>query len=156
MTNNDLLRRLAYTFDLDDDDVAALFSTDEERSERAQVRRWLRFEEDPEFAEVSDVLMARFLDAFIVSRRGPAPGSPRPPETRLNNNIVLRKLKIALNLHESDMLRLMKSGGREVGKPEMSALFRREGHKHYRVCGDDFVRTFMEGVQREFGPDVID
>ncbi len=156
MDNNNILRRLRYTFDLDDSDVMALFSTPDEQVTREQISNWLKHDDDPDFEPLADVPMARFLDAFIVLRRGPRDGPARPPETRLNNNLVLRKLKIALNLHEVDMLRLMKLGGRAVSKPELSALFRREGHKHYRVCQDQFLRKFLVGVQKEFGPDVED
>ena len=154
--NNNILRRLRYTFDLDDSEVMALFSVEGEEVTRAQISSWLKHDDDPDFAPVGDVHMARFLDAFIVKKRGPRDGPARPTETRLTNNIVLRKLKIALNLHEADMLKLMKIGGMPVGKPELSALFRRAGHKHYRNCQDQFLRKFLVGVQKEYGPDVED
>jgi uncharacterized protein YehS (DUF1456 family) len=154
--NNNILRRLRYTFDLDDSGVMALFSTEEEPVTRAQISSWLKHDEDDDFERLGDAHMARFLDAFIVLRRGPRDGPPRPTELRLTNNIVLRKLKIALNLHEADMLRLMKVGGLPISKPELSALFRRAGHKHYRDCQDQFLRKFLVGVQKELGPDVED
>jgi uncharacterized protein YehS (DUF1456 family) len=154
--NNNILRRLRYTFDLNDTAVMALFSTEAEQVTREQVCAWLKNDEDPDFVKLDDASMARFLDAFIVLRRGPRDGPPRPTELRLTNNIVLRKLKIALNLHEADMLRLMEVGGLPISKPELSALFRRAGHKHQRHCQDQFLRKFLVGVQREMGPDVKD
>ncbi|CAR41331.1 putative conserved hypothetical protein [Proteus mirabilis HI4320] len=33
-----------------------------------------------------------------------------------------------------------------VSKPELSAIFRKLGHKNYRNCGDQLVRYFLKGL----------
>ena len=48
--------------------------------------------------------LAAFLNGLINERRGRKEGSPAKPEKRLNNNIILRKLKIAFNLRDEDVL----------------------------------------------------
>ncbi len=44
------------------------------------------------------------------------------------------------------MLKTFSKGGFEITKPEMSALFRRKGHRHYKECGDQIMRKFLKGL----------
>lgn len=133
--------------------MIALFGSDAGEVTREQVSNWLKRDDDPDFERLEGAPMARFLDGFITLRRGERDGPARPPEQHLTNNIVLRKLKIALNLHDTDMLRLLELGDMPIGKPELSALFRRAGHKHYRECQDQLLRKFLVGVQRAYRPE---
>ena len=76
---------------------------------------------------------------------------PQPvPETSLNNNIIFRKLKIALNLQAEEVLALIKQADFSMSKHELSAFFRKPGHKHYRECRDQVLRYFLKGVQLKY------
>lgn len=44
------------------------------------------------------------------------------------------------------MLSFFKLGGAELSSSELSALFRKEGHKNYRECGDKYIRVFLKGL----------
>jgi uncharacterized protein YehS (DUF1456 family) len=92
-------------------------------------------------------LLSFFLDGLIVQRRGRRESAEAPkPDASLNNNAILKKLRIALDLKEEDMLTLMKLAGVTISKSELSALFRNKGHKHYKECGDQFLRNFLQGL----------
>ena len=65
----------------------------------------------------------------------------------MNNNIIFRKLKIALNLRDDDILALFKLADLEVSKHEISALFRKPEQIQYRECKDQFLRNFIYGMQ---------
>ena len=65
---------------------------------------------------------------------------------------MLRKLRIAFDLKEEDMLEVLDMGNFRVSKPELSALFRKEGHKHYRECGNEILRYFLDGLTARLGP----
>jgi uncharacterized protein YehS (DUF1456 family) len=81
-----------------------------------------------------------------VHRRGPREESkPRPPEV-VTNNTVLKKLRVAFELREDDLLAMMTSAGFQVSRPELSALFRAPSHKNYRPCGDQFLRNFLKAL----------
>lgn len=73
-------------------------------------------------------------------------------EQRLTNNIIFRKLKIALSLQADDVLEFLSLAGFKLSKHELSAFFRRPGHKHYRVCKDQVLRNFLQGVQMKYRP----
>jgi len=70
----------------------------------------------------------------------------RKSDTQLTNNTILKKLRIALELKEDDMLAILRLAGVEISKHELTALFRKEGHKNYKECGDQFLRKFLKGL----------
>jgi len=153
VTNNDILRRLRYAFDFDDKKMIALFAAADLKVTREQISNWLKKEEDPAYEACHDKLFATFLNGFINDKRGKKEGPQPEPEKRLNNNIILRKLKIALNLKDDDMLAIMALAPFKMSKPELSALFRKQDHKHYRQCQDQILRNFLKGLQAKYRPD---
>lgn len=154
MENNDILRRIRYIFDISDAGMMAIFGKAGHEVTRAQVSDWMKKEDDPAFQLCEDVLLATFLNGFINDRRGKKEGPQPEPETQLTNNIVLRKLKIALNLQADDMLAIMTTAGLRFSKHEISAFFRKPGHKHYRTCKDQVLRNFLKGLQMKHRPAV--
>lgn len=150
MTNNDILRRIRYTFDLSDSQMIAIFSQADHEVTREEISDWLKKDDDPAFKDCSDTRMASFLNGFINKRRGKREGAQPKPETRLNNNIIFTKLKIALNLKAEEIIELLALAGFHIGKHELSAFFRRPDHKHYRECKDQILRNFLKGVQLKF------
>jgi len=152
VTNNDILRRLRYAFDFDDKKMIALFAAADLKVTREQISNWLKKEEDPAYEACHDKLFATFLNGFINDKRGKKEGPQAEPEKRLNNNIILRKLKIALNLKDDDMLAVMALAPFKMSKPELSALFRKPDHKHYRQCQDQILRNFLKGLQAKYRP----
>lgn len=153
MTNNDVLRRVRYVFDFDDDQMIALFALAGGQVSREQVSAWLKRDDDPAIEPCPDVQLATFLNGLIVDRRGKREGPPPKPEQRLTNNIILRKLRIALNLRDDGMLAVLALAGFEFSKHELSALFRKPSHKHFRPCQDQVLRTFLKGMQIKYRGD---
>lgn len=149
MTNNDVLRRIRYIFDLDDSQVIAVFGLAGVEATRAEISDWLKKEDDADYKKCSDRQFASFLNGLIVEKRGRKDGPQPEPEAVLNNNIIFRKLKIALNLQADDVLGLVNRGDFNISKHELSAFFRKPGHKHYRECKDQVLRNFLNGLQQE-------
>lgn len=153
MTNNDILRRIRYIFDLSDAAMIAIFGLADCTVTREQVSDWLKKEEDPAYQKCSDSQFALFLNGLINDKRGKKEGGQPEPEKRLNNNIIFVKLKIALNLKAEDICEIMELANFPVGKHELSAFFRRPGHKHYRECQDQMLRNFLKGLQLKYRAD---
>lgn len=150
MTNNDILRRLRYTFDFSDSKMIALFAIADVTVTREQISNWLKKEEDPDYKNCSDVQLASFLNGLITDKRGKKEGPQPKPEKSLNNNIVFRKLRIALNLQAEDILDIMALADLKISKHELSAFFRKPDHKHFRSCKDQILRNFIKGLQLKF------
>ena len=63
------------------------------------------------------------------------------------------KLKIAFNLKADETLALLALNDLEISKHELSAFFRKPGHKHHRACKDQVLRNFLQGLQLKYrGP----
>ena len=150
MTNNDILRRLRYIFDFDDSKMIALFGLADLEVNRSQVSDWLKKENDPAYKNCTDEQLAIFLNGLIVLKRGKKEGPQPEPEKRLTNNIIFRKLKIALDLKADDILNLLKLVNLRMSKHELSAFFRRPNHKNYRECKDQILRKFLKSVQLKY------
>jgi len=150
MTNNDILRRLRFTFDFDDTKMIALFGLAGLEVSRGQVSDWLKKEEDPAHQKCSDRQLAIFLNGLINHKRGKKEGPQPEPEQRLTNNIIFRKLKIAMDLKADHILEILKSVNLRLSKHELSAFFRRPDHKNYRDCQDQILSKFLKGVQLKY------
>jgi uncharacterized protein YehS (DUF1456 family) len=150
MTNNDILRRIRYTFNFDDTKMIAIFGLAGLDVTRAEISDWLKKEEDPDYQKCNDVTLASFLNGLIIDKRGKKDGPQPEPETSLTNNIIFRKLKIALNLQAEEVLMLIKRADFSMSKHELSAFFRKPDHKHYRKCKDQVLRYFLKGVQLKY------
>jgi uncharacterized protein YehS (DUF1456 family) len=148
--NNDILRRIRYTFDLGDSKMMEIFSSTGYRVTRAQISDWLKKDDDPAFKPFNDSQLAIFLNGFIQSKRGKKEGEQPQPEKRLTNNIIFRKLKIALDLKDEDILQLLESADFRMSKHELSAFFRKTTHKHYMPCKDQVLRNFLQGIQLRY------
>jgi uncharacterized protein YehS (DUF1456 family) len=149
MINNDVLRSIRYMLDLSDNKVVEITRLADPAFplEKADVQAFLRKDEDPGYAECSDRVLAHFLDGLVVHFRGRNDSlPPRPVETRINNNVVLKKLRVAFELRDVDMHEVFAAAGFPVSKPELSALFRQPGNRNYRACGDQLLRNFLKGL----------
>lgn len=147
MTNNDILRRFRYAVDLDDGTMVDVFAHAGEVVDETLVRAFMAREDDSQHQPLNDAMLDAFLDGLILYTRGPQPdGVVAVPRQRLNNNVILRKIRIALQLREEDMLDLFAHAGFPLSRAELSALFRRPGHKNYKVCGDQILRNFLNGL----------
>jgi uncharacterized protein YehS (DUF1456 family) len=149
MINNDLLRQLRYALNINDSTMIEIFKLAGHGIEQSALTGLLKKEDEEGFADCSNAVLRYFLDGFIVYKRGrreTKPGETRKPDTRLTNNAILKKLRIALELKEDDMLAILRLADVEISKPALTALFRKEGHKNYKECGDQFLRKFLKGL----------
>ena len=155
MTNNDVLRRIRYIFDYNDTKMISIFELADLKVSREQISDWLKKDDDPAYKALSDTQLAIFLNGLINQKRGKKDGPQPAPEKTLNNNIIFRKLKIALNLKEEDTLAILELANLRISKHELSAFFRRADHKHYRACKDQVLRNFLKGLQLKYRPTAI-
>ncbi|RJE74827.1 DUF1456 family protein [Reichenbachiella sp. MSK19-1] len=147
MTNNDILRRVRYALDLNDAQMVAIFGLNEQVVTKAQVKAWLTKNEEPGFVELPDRDLSNFLDGLITDKRGKKEGAKPITTTRLNNNIIFRKLRIAMNLDEAATLALYELADMPISRHELSAFFRNPKQPQYRSCQDQFLRNFLNGLQ---------
>ncbi len=147
MTNNDTLRRLRYALNIDDAKVAEVIALTGRETTADEVVSWLKREDESGYIELPHALLCRFLDGLIIEKRGPHPSGTIPePLDFLPNNEILKKLRIALNLKEEDVLAVFKKAEFVVTKAELGSFFRKEGHRNYRKCPEQVLRKFIHGL----------
>ncbi|AUC75592.1 MULTISPECIES: DUF1456 family protein [Flavobacteriaceae] len=64
----------------------------------------------------------------------------------MTNNDILKKLRVAHQLRDTDIVDILALVDFRVTKSELNALFRREDHPNYVECGDQILRNFLNGL----------
>jgi len=149
MTNNDILRRLRYALNISDPAMVKIFKLSGYEIEQSMLTALLKKEDEEGYVACSDKVMELFLDGLILHRRGrkeTVQGQEKKSGSSLTNNAILKKLRIALELKEDEMIEILKLAGVNMSGHELTALFRKEGHRNYKECGDQFLRNFLKGL----------
>jgi uncharacterized protein YehS (DUF1456 family) len=153
MTNNDILRQLRYALNINDSTMIEIFKLADHKIEQSNLTGLLKKEDEEGFFNCGDAVLGYFLDGLILHKRGRKeikPGETRKSDTRLTNNTILKKLRIAMELKEDDMLAILRLADVDISKSELTALFRKEGHKNYKECGDQFLRKVLRGLSLRY------
>ncbi|SEM93185.1 Uncharacterized conserved protein YehS, DUF1456 family [Mesobacillus persicus] len=163
MINNDILIRLRYALDIKNTDMVEIFKLGGIKVTKDEVLKMLTkpkedydddfdYEiEDDESMKLNNGTLESFLNGLITFKRGkqePKPGQPETPalSNESVNNILLKKVKIALALTNEDMIDILAKAGVTVTKGEIGAILRKKGHKNYKECGDKYARNFLKGL----------
>jgi uncharacterized protein YehS (DUF1456 family) len=64
----------------------------------------------------------------------------------LTNNDILKKIRVALELRDDDVINILKLADFEISKSELSALYRKPDQPNYKECGDQLLRNFLNGL----------
>jgi uncharacterized protein YehS (DUF1456 family) len=147
MTNNDVIRRLRYTYNYSDSEMISFFENIDVIVSRAEVSAWLKSDDDQDFVALNDRQLAAFLNGLIIAHRGKKDDKAPVVETSLTNNDILKKLKIAFQLKSEDVLELFQLAGKSVSKHELSSFLRRPDHPKYNELMDQYLRNFLLGLQ---------
>lgn len=154
MIHNDVLRAIRYCLDISDARLADIIKLGGLDTAKQDVIDYLKREDEDGYRDCPDEVLAHCLDGLIIHKRGRDDSRPPvPPELPVYNNQVLKKLRVAFELREEDVLALMSHAGFQVSKPELNALFRKPDHKNYRRCGDQFLRNFLKGLTLRLRPE---
>lgn len=149
MANNDLLCSIRDALNIDDATMVQIFRQSGREVGQSTIAAFLKTEEQDDYIPCSDPVFGFFLNGLIIHKRGPQEGAPTPaekPVAALTNNAILKKLRIALDLKEDDLIGILALAGVAVTKHELTALFRKQGHKHYKECSKQLLRDFIKGL----------
>lgn len=160
MNNNDLLLRLRYALDIKDSDIVEAFQLGGVEISREEERALLTkvYEQDKEKAPfeknvyekmLNNQAFDAFLNGFILLKRGQPKNpalQPQSGEIKHINNVLLKKVKIALSLTSEDLLDIFAEAEVYPSKGELGAILRKEGHRNFKPCGDKYARNFLKGL----------
>ena len=147
MTHNDFLRSIRYLLNVNDSTLADILSLANLEVSIAEIVAFLKKEDEAGYRACGDRVMAHFLNGLVVYKRGPDPSRPpQPIEIPVTNNTVLKKLRVAFELKDSDIIALFAKTGLRVSKAELGAFCRRPDHRNYRECGNQFLRNLLKAM----------
>lgn len=147
MLSNDILRSVRYILKANNNDLVRILALGNVEATAEQIAVWLRKEDEEGFQRCPDIVLSSFLNGLIYEKRGKDESAPAlEPERRINNNIVLKKLRIAFSLKTDDILAILTEQQFRVSMPEITAMMRAPDHKNFRECGDQFLRYFLRGL----------
>lgn len=64
----------------------------------------------------------------------------------LTNNDILKKLRVALQLKDEDIVKILKLADFEISISEVNAIYQKPDHHNYKECGDQLLRNFLDGL----------
>ena len=147
MVSNDILRSVRYILKMNNQDLLRIFALGDTVVTAEQLAPWLRKEDEEGFVRCPDIMLSCFLNGLIYEKRGRDESAPAlAVERRVNNNIMLKKLRIAFSLKTDDILAILTEQKFRVSIPEITAMMRAPDHKNFRECGDQFLRYFLRGL----------
>ena len=115
---------------------------------------WMKQEKFEGFKPMPDQSLAALLNGLIAAKRGLKDGVIPEHESELNNNLILRKMKIALNLKDQDIVDIFRVANMRVSKSEINAFFRDPKSPDFRWCKDQFLRNFLQGLVLQSKDDI--
>lgn len=168
MNNNDILIRLRYALDIKDSDMIEIFNLGGINISKEELLRMLlnpkkdgdvkvkddEFIANKDMKKCNNYMLESFFNGFIIFKRGKQDKNTSEPgkhefmikDNKAVNNVMLKKIKIALSLTSEDMLDIFELSGITLSKSELSAVLRREGQRNHKECGDRYARNFLKGL----------
>ncbi len=147
MIHNDVIRSIRYMLEINDNKLIQIIKLDGLSLLQSEIEAFVKKEDDVGFIPCPDIVMSHFLNGLIYFKRGK--DESRPPlatEEFVSNNTILKKLRVAFELKDDDIATILNEAGFKVTTTELGSFFRKEDHRNFRPCGDQFLRNFLKGL----------
>jgi len=147
ISTNEILYRIQKALSLSMADILEAYKLETYEIEPSHLESLLKRRLDKGFKLCSYEELGVFLDGFVTLKRGPSPKKTNDDEAvELTNNLILKKLRIALELKEAETEIIFGLADVELTKQQLASLFRKEGHKNFKPCSDELLMAFLEGL----------
>jgi len=147
MQINDILFKIKTALSLKNSDIVKLYSLVNYNITEERIDNILKRRQDQGYEEATYEELGLFLDGLVVLKRGENPKKSESDEVvELTNNLILKKLRVAMNLKESELVIVFALAEVTLSKRQIGSLFRKEGGKNFKVCSDELLMAFIEGL----------
>jgi len=144
---NEILYHIQKALNLSIEEMIKAYTLEEYKMETSHLEALLKRRNDEGFMLCSYEELGLFLDGLVTLKRGPSPTKKNAEESvELTNNLILKKLRIALELKEAETEIIFSLGEAELNKQQLASLFRKEGHKNFKECSDELLTAFLDGL----------
>jgi uncharacterized protein YehS (DUF1456 family) len=147
INTNEVIYKLQQALSLTLEEMIEAYKLENYDMSQIHLKRLLTRRQEKDFMLCSYEELGVFLDGLVTLKRGPSPKKPHEREViELSNNLILKKLRIALELKEAETEIIFGLADVELSKQQLASLFRKEGHKNFKVCSDELLMAFLEGL----------
>lgn len=147
ISTNEILYRIKKALNLSNEEMIEAYRLEDYTMETSRLDSLLKRRHDKNFQLCSYEELGVFLDGLVSLKRGPSPKKSSEEEAvELTNNLILKKLRIALELKEAEVEIIFGLADVELSKQQLASFFRKEGHKNFKTCSDELLMAFLDGL----------
>jgi len=147
MQINDILFKIKTALSLSSSEIIEAYSLVDFTMSEERVGNILKRHQDKGYEEATYEELGLFLDGLVVLKRGENSKKVGADEVvELTNNLMLKKLRVAMNLKESELVIIFALAEVTLTKRQIGSLFRKEGGKNFKACSDELLMAFIEGL----------
>ena len=147
MKINDILFRIKTALSLENKSIHEAYALVEYEMSQERLENILKKRQDTGYEDATYEELGLFLDGLVLLKRGVS-STPRDEDeiVALSNNLILKKLRVALELKEPELVILFALAEITITKRQIGSLFRKEGGKNFKPCSDELLLAFLEGL----------
>ena len=146
ISTNEILFRIQKALHLTTDEMLEAYKLENYKMLEPHLKDLLKRRQEPGFMLCSYEELGVFLDGLVTLKRGPSPKKKDDEVIELTNNLILKKLRIALELKEAETEIIFGLADIELTKQQLASLFRKETHKNFKPCSSELLMAFIEGL----------
>ncbi len=148
VNTNDILYRIKKALNLSMDEMLKAYTLANYPMTQEHLDALLKRKYDKGFETCTYEELGVFLDGLIALKRGPSPKKANENDAvMLTNNLILKKLRVALELKEPETELVFNLADVMLSKQELKSLFRKEEHKNFKPCSNALLMAFIEGLE---------
>lgn len=146
LSTNEILYRIKKALNLSEEEILKAYELEGYEMQASHLDALLKRRQDKNFQLCSYEELGVFLDGLVTLKRGPSPKKNTNEDVELTNNLILKKLRIALELKEAETEIIFGLADVTLTKQQLASLFRKESHKNFKKCSDELLMAFLEGL----------
>ena len=146
ISTNEILYRIQKALNLSMEDMLEAYKLEGYKMDGVHLDALLKRRQETGFELCSYEELGLFLDGLVTLKRGPSPKKDDNQVVELTNNLILKKLRIALELKEAETEIIFGLAEVELTKQQLASLFRKESHKNFKPCSGELLMSFLEGL----------
>jgi uncharacterized protein YehS (DUF1456 family) len=147
MKINDILFNIKKALSLSSSELIEAYALAEYIMNKERLENILKRRQDEGYQEATYEELGIFLDGLVLFKRGVNEKETTTDEVvDLTNNLIMKKLRVALELKEPELLIVFGLAEIHMSKRQIGSLFRKEGTKNFRPASDELLMAFIEGL----------
>ena len=146
ISTNEILYRIQKSLKLSMEEMLEAYKLEGYKMDGVHLDALLKRRQEKDFQLCSYEELGVFLDGLVTLKRGASPKKDDAEVVELTNNLILKKLRIALKLKEAETEIIFGLAEIELTKQQLASLFRKESHKNFKPCSAELLMSFLEGL----------